>query len=170
MKSVWGVLAAICVAASVSACATTTNESEEARSRFLPPMPSIPALPTIKISEVRIPGTGREAPRPDPSLEPVIYWRVIEDDILIVHADTNGCTARSDFVVNVVQYHEDIYTVSLVRDMDDRCTEDMPWGIQLGFGFEELGVPPGGQIVLLNPVDNRPWDWYEERTQVAARR
>jgi hypothetical protein len=159
----------------VPACSTTQDieAQSETRSGFLaalPPMPAMPSMPTIRISDMRVPGTGRQAPEVDPSLEPVIYWRVIPDDILIVHADSNGCTARSDFIVNVEQYHEDIYTVRLERHFPDRCSGDMPWGVQLGFGFEELGVPVGGQVVVLNPLDQRPWDWYEQRTQIASRR
>jgi hypothetical protein len=116
-------------------------------------MPAMPSLPTINIADMRIPGTYRQAPAVDPEAEPVIYWRVIEDDILIVHADTNGCTSRADYLVNVEQYHDDIYTVHLTRQVEDRCTAPTPWGVQLGFGFEELGVPIGGQVILLNPID-----------------
>jgi hypothetical protein len=173
VKAVWGAFA--CAALLVSACSTTEEMAarEGARSGMLaalPPMPDMPSLPTIRISDLRVPGTFRQAPVVDPDLESIIYWRVIEDDILIVHADTNGCTLRSDFLVRVTQYHEDIYTVSLERQAPDVCSDDVPWGVQLGFGFEELGVPTGGEVVLLNPVDDRPWDWYEERTIMAARR
>ena len=152
-----------------AACSTVSDESEEAR--FLPPLPSLPSMPTMSISDISIPGTGREAPVIDPSLEAVIYWRVIEDDILVIHANTQGCTSRADFDVSVKQYHEDIYTVSISREDMDRCVDEIPWGIQLGFGFEELGVPHGGQVVVLNPLDDRAWDWnpYAGRRQMAAR-
>lgn len=161
----------------VSACSTTDGtqarlgEPRAGLMAALPPMPDMPSLPTIRISDIRVPGTNRQAPQVDPDLEPVIYWRVIEDDILIVHADTQGCTARSDFTVHVQQYHDDIYTVRLERVAPDQCGQAVPWGAQLGFGFEEMGVPRGGQLVLLNPVDDdRPWDWYEDRTLVASSR
>ena len=60
---------------------------------------------------------------------------------------------------------------SISREEIDRCVEDIPWGIQLGFGFEELGVPHGGQVIVLNPLDDRAWDWnpYAQRRQMAAR-
>lgn len=169
MKAIWsGVCAGALLA--VSACASTgENEEREARNRYLPPMPAMPSLPTIKVSDLRIPGTQRTAPVVDPDLEPVIYWRVIADDILIVHADSRGCTARSDFLVNVRQYDHDVFTVSLDRAVADLCDADVPWGMQLGFGFEELGVPPGGQIVVLNPLDDRPWDWAPRRIVTAQR-
>ena len=71
----------------------------------------------------------------------------------------------------VTMYLDDIYTVRLTRRAADRCQTEAPWGIQLGFGFEELGVPIGGQVIVLNPVDTeRPWDWNENRTFVASRR
>ncbi|MHA6287010.1 hypothetical protein [Maricaulis sp. CAU 1757] len=160
----------------LSACAGRPDMAEGEpgqRARLmaaLPGLPSMPELPTIKISQVSLPGTNRQAPQIDPALEPVIYWRVIEDDILIIHADTRGCTARSDFVVHVEQYDVEVFTVSLLRAGEDACDRDLPWGTQLGFGFEELGVPSGGRIVVLNPLDERPWDWNEVRVQTAARR
>ena len=151
---------------------TTSFNDDEDRGFFSSlSMPSMPSLPTVNISNISIPGTNRAAPEVDPDLESVIYWRVIADDILVVHANTNGCTARSDFTVNVEQYHDNIYSVRLNRDDEDRCSEEMPWGIQLGFGFEELGVPIGGQIIVLNPLDERPWDWDERAPHtVNARR
>ncbi|ABI65310.1 MULTISPECIES: hypothetical protein [Maricaulis] len=175
MRVFWrGIVASVGLAVSLSACATSGESQQEASSRFLPslpPMPAMPSLPTINIADMRIPGTYRQAPAVDPEAEPVIYWRVIEDDILIVHADTNGCTSRADYLVNVEQYHDDIYTVHLTRQVEDRCTAPTPWGVQLGFGFEELGVPIGGQVILLNPIDTeRPWDWNENRTSLASRR
>ena len=128
-------------------------------------------MPTMSVSDISIPGTNRQAPVVDPALESVIYWRVIEDDILVIHANTQGCTSRSDFDVTVNQYHDDVYTVSISREEIDRCVEDIPWGIQLGFGFEELGVPHGGQVIVLNPLDDRAWDWnpYAQQRQMAAR-
>ncbi|WP_300527397.1 hypothetical protein [Maricaulis sp.] len=163
------VLLAACLALACAACSTTTQE-EDRLSRFLPPLPAMPSLPTMSISDVSIPGTNRQAPVADPSLEPVIYWRVIEDDILVIHANTHGCTARGDFHLDVEQYHEDIYTVRLNRTGEDLCSEVIPWGIQLGFGFEEIGVPVGGQVILLNPLDTKPWDWNPRQQQMAARR
>lgn len=130
----------------------------------------MPDLPSMSISDISIPGTNRQAPQADPALEPVIYWRVIEDDILVVHANTQGCTSRSDFQVDVEQYHDDIFTVRLQRNEDDLCEETIPWGIQLGFGFEELGVPLGGRVVVLNPLDDRAWDWNDSTERYMAAR
>ena len=168
---------AVCIgglALAGAACASTSSENETSsgllpRMSALPDLPSMPDLPNVNLISVSIPGTGREAPQVDEALEPVIYWRVIEDDILVVHASTQGCTSRSDFTVNVEQYHEDVFTVRLVRDDEDRCERDIPWGIQLGFGFEELGVPIGGRVIVLNPIDDRPWDWNAQRYQTASR-
>jgi hypothetical protein len=163
------VLTVFAVALLGTACSTTSEPAEDtARSGFLPTL-SMPSMPTVNISAISIPGTGqRDAPEIDPDLEAVIYWRVIEDDILVVHASSNGCTTRSDFTVNVEQYHESVYTVRLSRDDDDRCSQEVPWGIQLGFGFEELGVPINGQVIVLNPLDQRPWDWNDTTSQAVA--
>jgi hypothetical protein len=163
------VLTVFAVALLGTACSTTSEPAEEtARSGFLPTL-SMPSMPTVNIAAISIPGTGqRDAPEVDPDLEAVIYWRVIEDDILVVHASSNGCTTRSDFTVNVEQYHEDVFTVRLSRDDEDRCSQEVPWGIQLGFGFEELGVPNNGRVIVLNPLDERPWDWDQTSPQAVA--
>lgn len=120
---------------------------------------------------MRVPGFGRRAPEPDPSLEPVVYWRVIEDEILVVHAGSRGCTARSDFTVHVERYEADFYTVRLERIRPDACDRTLPWGVQLGFGFDELGVPDGGRVMVLNPLDERlPEPHRPAGVQVATRR
>jgi len=118
----------------------------------------MPSLPSIRFSDMRTPGPAAPAPGTDRELEPVIHWRVIEDDILVVQAGSQGCTARSDFVVDVGSYQGDIYAVSLSRAEPDRCGEDMPWGVQLAFALDELGVPEHGEVVVLNPLGGRRSD------------
>lgn len=173
MKASWGVIAGL--ALMVSAC-TTTGGSGTAEGRLgfapaLPPMPSMPSLPTIRISDVRVPGFGRGAPEPDPSLEPVVHWRVIEEEILVVHTGGRGCTARADFTVHVEPWRSDLYTVRLERSRPDTCGQDLPWGVQLGFSFGELGVPAGSRIVVLNPLDETlPEPRGSGGVQVAVRR
>ena len=168
-------LAVIAAAVSCVACSTTEAPEPATRVGLLSSLPAMPSLPTIhmpdvNLADIHLPGTNRQAPEVDPSLEPVVYWRVIDDDILVVHADTHGCTARSDFTIDVEQYDRDIYTVRLTRSQQDLCSQAMPWGVQLGFGFEELGVPNGGRVIVLNPIDQRAWDWNDQGEQSLARR
>lgn len=169
------VLAALGAALGCAACSTTADPEPVARAGLmasLPAMPSLPVIhmPQVNLADVSLPGTRRQAPQVDPDLEPVVYWRVIDDDILVVHADTQGCTSRADFTIDVEQYDRDIYTVSLTRHQPDRCVRELPWGVQLGFGFEELGVPAGGRVIVLNPLDQRAWDWNEPVRQDLAQR
>lgn len=168
-------LTVLAAAISCAACSTAEPPEAPARAGFLsalPAMPSMPTIhmPTVNLADIHLPGTNRQAPQVDPDLEPVVYWRVIEDDILVVHANTQGCTSRSDFTLDVEQYDRDIYTVRLSRNQPDRCSENLPWGVQLGFGFEELGVPNGGRVIVLNPIDQRAWDWNASGRQDMARR
>ncbi|MEA1941914.1 MAG: hypothetical protein U9P68_06665 [Pseudomonadota bacterium] len=118
----------------------------------------MPALPRIRFSDMRTPGPDARAPGIDPALEPVIHWRVIEDDILVVQAGSRGCTVRSDFTVDVGSYEGDVYAVSLSRAEPDRCGENVPWGVQLAFALDELGVPADGEVVVLNPLGGRGAD------------
>lgn len=168
-------LTVLAVAISCTACSTAPTLEPAARLGFMSALPAMPSMPTIhmpdvNLADIRLPGTARQAPQADPALEPVIYWRVMDDDILVVHADTHGCTSRSDFTLDVEQYDHDIYTVRVSRTEPDRCGETLPWGVQLGFGFEELGVPIGGRVIVLNPIDQRPWDWNDSDRQELARR
>lgn len=120
---------------------------------------------------MRVPGFGRGEPRPDPALEPVVHWRVIEEEILVVHARSEGCTARSDFIVHVEPWRSDLYLVRLERNRPDTCGQDTPWGVQLGFSFGELGVPAGSRVAVLNPLDETlPEPRRSDGMQVAARR
>ena len=150
MKASWGVIAGLALLA--SACSTTGGSgSVEARNGFvaaLPPMPAAPAGPVVRISDT----LSRAALAETGMLEPVGYWRVIEDEILIVHAQSHGCTARSDFTLDVSRVAPDVYSVSLERARADLCAGQVPGGVQLGFGFDELGVPVGGRVVVLNPI------------------
>jgi len=150
VKANWGVIAGLALL--VSACSTTGGSgSAEARNGFvaaLPPMPAAPAGPVVRISDTPSPA----APVDAGMLEPVGYWRVIEDEILIVHADSHGCTARSDFTLHVSHSATDVYSVSLERARADICAGQVPGGVQLGFGFDELGVPVGGRVIVVNPL------------------
>ena len=168
-------LVALGAAISCAACSTASDPEPAPRTGFmssLAAMPSLPIIhmPQVNLADVHLPGTHREAPQVDPELEPVVYWRVIDDDILVVHADTHGCTSRADFTIDVEQYDRDVYTVRLARHQPDRCVQELPWGVQLGFGFEELGVPAGGRVIVLNPLDQRAWDWNEPDRQDLAQR
>lgn len=115
-------------------------------------MPAMAAPPEVRFSDMRETGPGRSAPGMDPALEPVIHWRVIDGEILVVNADSHGCTTRSDFTVDVGSYAGGVYAVSLSREMPDACGEVMPWGVQLAFSLDRLGVPEGGEVVVLNPL------------------
>lgn len=166
----WRVFGVIGCALLSAACSTTSNTEEAAARRFLPTLPSLPDLPSLRLAEMANWGTHQAVPAVDQALEPVLFWRVIEDDVLVVHALTNGCTARSDFDLDVERVHDEIYTVRIERGLKDMCDEELPWGIQLGFGFEELGVPVGGQVLVLNPVDQRAWDDSDRERVVNAAR
>ena len=88
-------LAVLAAAASCVACSTAgAPEPVDRTGRLfsLPPMPSLPTIrmPDVNLADIHLPGTNRQAPQADPSLESVVYWRVIDDGILVVHADTRG--------------------------------------------------------------------------------
>ena len=84
-------------------------------------------------------------------------------------ATTVGCSAgeRTRAAVVGVRREAEVVRVDgrrrfagrLERVRDDLCSRDMPWGVEIAYGFEELGVPSGARIVILNPLTDEPWDW-----------
>jgi len=78
-------------------------------------------------------------------------WRILGDDILVVRVASNGCTQKSDLTLNVRQRRGETQ-VTIGRSRDDYCRAIVPDGVEIPFGFEELGVRPGANVTVMNPV------------------
>jgi hypothetical protein len=78
-------------------------------------------------------------------------WRVVGNDILVVRVPSNGCTQKTDLSVDVRQRSGE-YRVTIGRVREDYCRMLDPDGVEIPFGFEELGARPGATVVVTNPI------------------
>lgn len=82
---------------------------------------------------------------------PIHGWRIVGDDILVVRVPSNGCTQKADLTVDVRSRRGETQ-VTLGRSRDDYCRALVPEGVEIPFGFEELGVRPGANVTVMNPI------------------
>lgn len=78
-------------------------------------------------------------------------WRIVGDDILVVRVPSNGCTQKRDLTVNVRERGRE-FRVTIGRVREDYCRAIVPEGVEIPFGFEELGARPGANVTVTNPI------------------
>jgi len=83
-------------------------------------------------------------------LEP-LYRADAGRDALTISVGSNGCTAKADFAFHV-EARGGATTVAFARKRIDTCKSFAMGKTDLTFTWAELGVPPRGQVFLLNPV------------------
>lgn len=89
-------------------------------------------------------------------LEPVLAFREDAAGDLVIRVRSNGCTTKDSFEVNVTGSAAGgwSFDMSLTRLHADRCRAFLPQGVALTWTKDELGLPPGADVVLVNPVEN----------------
>lgn len=83
-------------------------------------------------------------------LEP-LYRADAGREALTISVASNGCTAKADFAV-FVETKGDAVTLAFGRKRIDTCKSFAMGRTDLTFTWAELGVPPRGQLFLLNPL------------------
>jgi len=78
-------------------------------------------------------------------------WRIVGDDILVLRVPSNGCTQKTDLSVSV-RHRRGEYRVTVGRVREDYCRAIDPDGVEIPFGFEELGARPGATVTVMNPI------------------
>lgn len=96
-----------------------------------------------------IPGSDRDdaASR----LETLLGSRIVAGNILVVQVQSNGCTQKADFDVTV-RSRGRTSEVTIERTREDYCRAIVPEGVEIPWGFEELGVRSGREVRVVNPV------------------
>jgi len=64
----------------------------------------------------------------------------------------NGCTDESFFELDVRKVDEDEFKVGLDRIREDYCKAYNTGGKTVSWSFQELGIPDGAEITVLNGV------------------
>lgn len=83
-------------------------------------------------------------------LEP-LYRADASREAITISVASNGCTAKTDFAFFVERTGEAM-TLAFGRKRIDTCKSFAMGRTDLTFTWAELGVPPRGQVFLLNPV------------------
>lgn len=103
--------------------------------------------------------SGPQEPPPaiyDEPFESILAWRIDASNELVVRFESNGCTTRDSFELQVFQSQAGPgqYEVGFVRRYADRCRALLPQGVPLSWTKAELGVPATAEVYVLNPIDN----------------
>jgi hypothetical protein len=83
-------------------------------------------------------------------LEP-LYRADAGREAITISVASNGCTAKADFAFYLERRGEAL-TLAFGRRKLDTCKSFAMGKTDLSFTWSELGVPPRGQVFLLNPV------------------
>ena len=95
-----------------------------------------------------VPGGDREAAS---RMETLLEARVVGGNILVIRVASNGCTQKADFELDV-RRRSGGYAVTVERTREDYCRAIVPNGVEIPYGFEELGVRSGSTVTVVNPV------------------
>ena len=83
-------------------------------------------------------------------LEP-LYSAQAGREALTIRVGSNGCTAKADFAFYVERRGEAV-TLALGRKRIDPCKSFAMGHADLTFTWEELGLAPRANVLLLNPL------------------
>lgn len=86
-------------------------------------------------------------------LEPLLAVSV-ETDALTIRVTSNGCTAKDGFAF-FVERRDRRVAVAFGRKRLDVC-KAAPRPVDLTFTFEELGLPRGARVAVVNPLSVQP--------------
>jgi hypothetical protein len=90
------------------------------------------------------------SPAPLAELEP-LYAARAGREALVISVASNGCTTKDDFAFRLERRGEAL-TLAFARRRLDTCKAFAQGRAELTFGWDELGVPRGAPLFLLNPL------------------
>lgn len=82
-------------------------------------------------------------------LEPLLAASVAADG-LTIRVTSNGCTTKASLAF-FVEHKAGRYAVAFGRRRVDTCAQS-PTAVDLTFSFEELGLPRGARVAVVNPL------------------
>ena len=88
------------------------------------------------------------ASRTWPELEPVGVTAGREG--LTVRVASRGCAAKADFVFHVDRAQRDV-VIAFARRRIETCRSGQAGGVDLVFGYDELGLKRGERFTIANP-------------------
>lgn len=91
-------------------------------------------------------------------LTPVLSWRD-EGASVRIRVPSNGCTTKDSFYPEVTGSANAgwAFELALIRIHPDDCRAMLPTGVELSWTKDELGLPDGAELRVVNP---RNHDFY----------
>ncbi len=92
------------------------------------------------------------SPAPEPGmveLEPLLAVKVVREG-LTIRVSSNGCTSKES-IAWFVEKSRGRYAVAFGRRRVDSCAQP-PTAVDLTFSYEELGLPRGARVAVVNPL------------------
>ena len=83
-----------------------------------------------------------------------VYGADVTEDTITFRVRSNGCTDEDFFDVDI-RRHDGHFHVELDRVRQDNCRATMPNGTLVTWTYKDLGLPPGADIRIANPVRRR---------------
>lgn len=87
---------------------------------------------------------------PKQNLEPLLGVLFNQSGI-VFQVSSSGCTQKNDFRVDVMESFP--LQLRLTRIHPDPCDAYLPLGTQIHFKYRELGILPGDELRVQNPLD-----------------
>ncbi|WP_019959602.1 hypothetical protein [Woodsholea maritima] len=84
--------------------------------------------------------------------EAVYGWRLEANGDLVVRVRSSGCTNDASFEPYVEGGPGWDFDVELIRIHEDLCEAFFPNGVEVTYTRDDLGLPPGARLRLINPV------------------
>ena len=87
-----------------------------------------------------------------PQLIPVLSWRDTGEEVRI-RVPSNGCTTKDSFYPEVTGSAAGgwAFDLALIRVHADDCRAMLPTGVELSWTKDELGLPDGAELRVINP-------------------
>ena len=76
----------------------------------------------------------------------------IGEDAVTIRIDSNGCTNKETIAASVDQDGRNEYEIAFDRVKEDNCRAYFPNGIELTWTYDELDIPEGAYVRVLNDV------------------
>jgi hypothetical protein len=83
---------------------------------------------------------------------PALMAADIQADAVTIRINSNGCTTKETLAAEVDQDGRDEYEVAFDRLQEDRCRAYLPDGIELTYTYDELDIPEGAYVRVLNKI------------------
>lgn len=83
---------------------------------------------------------------------PALMAADIQTDTITIRIDSNGCTTKESLEADVDQDGKNEYEIAFDRLKEDRCRAYLPDGITLTYTYDELDIPEGAYVRVLNKI------------------